>query len=158
MSDLKPASQRVQDEADKLGLLITVKQLTDSTRTADDAAKACDCTVAQIVKSLVFRGKESNEPVLLLVSGNNRVNEKKAADYAGEKLHRPNAEYVREITGFAIGGIPPFAHTAPLRTFIDQDLLQHEVVWAAAGTPNSVFAVEPKSLANAVGAQIVSVA
>lgn len=158
MSDLKPASQRVQDEADKLGLLITVKQLTDSTRTADEAAEACGCTVAQIVKSLVFRGKESNEPVLLLVSGNNRVNEKKAADYAGEKLQRPDAEYVREITGFAIGGIPPFAHTAPLRTFIDQDLLQHEVVWAAAGTPNSVFAVEPKSLANAVGAQIVSVA
>ncbi|MEM7747519.1 MAG: YbaK/EbsC family protein [Pseudomonadota bacterium] len=157
MSDLKPASQRVQDQADKLGLLITVKQLTDSTRTADEAAEACGCTVAQIVKSLVFRGKESNEPVLLLVSGNNRVNEKKAADYAGEKLQRPDAEYVREITGFTIGGIPPFAHTAPLRTFIDQDLLQHEVVWAAAGTPNSVFAVEPKSLANAVGAQIVSV-
>ncbi|MEM9355791.1 MAG: YbaK/EbsC family protein [Pseudomonadota bacterium] len=110
MSDLKPASQRVQDEADKLGLKITVKQLTESTRTAEDAAKACSCTVAQIVKSLVFRGKQSNDPVLLLVSGDNRVNEKKAAAYAGEKLQRPDAGYVRDITGFAIGGIPPFAH------------------------------------------------
>ena len=156
MADLKSASQRVQDEADKLGLTITVKQLSDSTRTAEDAAKACNCAVGQIVKSLIFQGRDSHDPILLLVSGDNRVNEKGATAYTGEKLKRPDAQYVRDVTGFAIGGIPPFAHATGLRTYIDKDLLKYDVVWAAAGTPNSVFSVSPRELSDRTGAQVVS--
>lgn len=157
MADLKSASQRVQDAADQLGLSIMVKQLDASTRTAEEAAQACDCAVGQIVKSLVFRGRDSDTPILLLVSGDNRVNEKGTVAYTGEKVKRPDANYVRDVTGFAIGGIPPFAHATALRTYIDQDLLRFDVVWAAAGTPNSVFSVHPGDLATAVKAQIVDV-
>ena len=157
MADLKSASQRVQEEADRLGLTIAVKQLAESTRTAGEAAQACNCAVGQIVKSLVFCGKDSQTPILMLVSGGNRVNEKGAVAYTGEKLKRPDANYVRNATGFAIGGIPPFAHTTALRTYIDQDLLQFDVVWAAAGTPNSIFSVHPGKLATAVAAQVVDV-
>ena len=158
MADMKPASRQVQDAAANLSLEITILTMADSTKTAEDAATACDCTVGQIVKSLVFRGAESGNPVLLLVSGSNRVNEKKARRFAGEKLSRPDAAYVREATGFAIGGIPPFAHARPLATYIDRDLLQYDVVWAAAGTPNSVFSVDPNALAQATGATVVEVA
>ena len=157
MADMKQASQQVQDAAADLSLEIKVLTMADSTRTAEDAAAACDCTVGQIVKSLVFRGAESGDPVLLLVSGSNRVNEKKAGQFIGEKLSRPDATYVREATGFAIGGIPPFAPARPLTTYIDRDLLQYDVVWAAAGTPNSVFSVEPNALAQATGATVVDV-
>lgn len=156
LADLKSSSQRVQDKANALGLSIMVKELDQSTRTAEEAASACGCAVAQIVKSLVFRGQDSQTPILLLVSGQNRVNEKQAAEYAGEKLERPDAQYVRDITGYAIGGIPPFAHATALRTFIDADLLQFDIVWAAAGTPNSVFSVSPRELSDRTGAQIVS--
>ena len=131
--------------------------MADSTRTAEEAADACDCTVGQIVKSLIFRGSETGDPVLLLVSGSNRVNEKKARQFTGEKLSRPDATYVREVTGFAIGGIPPFGHASPLATYVDRDLLQYDVVWAAAGTPNSVFSVDPNALVGATGATVVDV-
>ena len=156
LADLKSSSQRVQNAANALGLSITVKQLDQSTRTAEEAASACGCAVAQIVKSLVFRGKDTETPILLLVSGQNRVNEKQAAVYAGEKLERPDAHYVRNVTGYAIGGIPPFAHETALKTFIDADLLQFDIVWAAAGTPNSVFSVCPRELSDRTGAQVVS--
>ena len=156
LADLKSSSQRVQDKANALGLSIMVKELDQSTRTAEEAASACGCAVAQIVKSLVFRGQDSQTPILLLVSGQNRVNEKQAAEYAREKLERPDAQYVRDITGYAIGGIPPFAHATTLRTFIDADLLQFDIVWAAAGTPNSVFSVSPHELSDRTGAQIVN--
>ena len=157
MADMKPASRQVQDAAANLSLEISILTMADSTKTAEDAATACECTVGQIVKSLVFRGAESGDPVLLLVSGSNRVNEKKARDFTGEKLSRPDAAYVRETTGFAIGGIPPFAHARRLATYIDRDLLQYDVVWAAAGTPNSVFSVDPNALAQATGATVVDV-
>ena len=157
MADLKQASQQVRDAAANLNLDIEVVTMADSTRTAEEAAAACRCTVGQIVKSLVFRGADSGDPVLLLVSGSNRVNEKKARRFTGEKLSRPDAAYVRTATGFAIGGIPPFAHARPLATYIDRDLLQYDVVWAAAGTPNSVFSVDPNALARATGASVVDV-
>ena len=155
MTKLKDAALRVQAAADQLGLSIAVKEMAASTRTAEDAAAACECTVGQIVKSLVFRGAQSGQPILLLVCGANRVNEKRAIEFAGEKLKRPDAAYVRETTGYAIGGIPPFAHATPLTTFIDRDLLQFDIVWAAAGTPNSLFAVAPAELAQATGAKVV---
>ena len=157
MATLKGAAQRVQDRADSLGLEITVKEMAASTRTAEEAAAACACTLGQIVKSLVFRGRDTGKPILLLVSGTNRVNEKRATTYTGERLTRPDAAYVRDVTGFVIGGIPPFGHTQSLATYIDRDLLAFDQVWAAAGTPNCLFSVSPRDLAEAVSATIVDV-
>jgi prolyl-tRNA editing enzyme YbaK/EbsC (Cys-tRNA(Pro) deacylase) len=152
---LPPSAQKVQNEARSLGLSITVVEMADSTRTAEDAAAACGCEVAQIVKSLIFRGETSGKPYLMLVSGTNRLNEKKVAKSIGEGLTRPDAAYVRDVTGFAIGGVPPFGHTSPMEVYIDEDLLRFETVWAAAGTPRAVFAVAPGALADAVGAKVI---
>ena len=157
MTLMKPANQRVIDAARAAGLAIEIKTHAQSTRTAEEAAAACGCQVSQIVKSLVFQGKASGAAILLLVSGANRVNEKAVATVIGETLKRPDAHYVRSLTGFAIGGIPPLGHASPLKTFIDQDLLAHPLVWAAAGTPESVFAVDPKALAVATGASTIVV-
>jgi prolyl-tRNA editing enzyme YbaK/EbsC (Cys-tRNA(Pro) deacylase) len=126
-------------------------------RTAGEAAAACGCDVAQIVKSLVFAGKASGAPYLLLVSGKNRVDEKAVAAVIGEALTRPDAQKVREWTGFAIGGVPPFGHATILPTFVDEELLRHDLVWAAAGTPSALFSVAPKALAQAVGGKVVRV-
>ncbi|MCC5976994.1 MAG: YbaK/EbsC family protein [Salinarimonas sp.] len=158
MSDSLPeASRRVAAAADALGLAIDIRLMPDSTRTAQDAASACGCSVGQIVKSLVFTGAQSGRDVLLLVSGDNRVDEAGVAAHLGEALERPRGAHVRKVTGFAIGGIPPFGHESPLAAYIDEDLLRHDVVWAAAGTPNAVFSVDPKALQLATGAQVISV-
>ena len=157
MNTLPAAAARVQAVADSLGLAIAVQSMPDSTRTAAEAAAACGCGVGQIVKSLVFQGKDTGRPLLLLVSGANRVDEKGVAVTVGEQLVRPDAGFVRTVTGFAIGGIPPFGHATPLATWIDEDLLQYEVVWAAAGTPNAVFAVDPAQLRAAVAATVLRV-
>jgi prolyl-tRNA editing enzyme YbaK/EbsC (Cys-tRNA(Pro) deacylase) len=156
-SNLKPAARRVQEGARALGLDITVREMPQSTRTAEEAAAACGCEVAQIVKSLVFRGKSTGRPYLLLVSGANRVNEKAVAGILGEPLVRPDAQYVREVTGYAIGGIPPLAHSSPLATYMDEHLLAFRVVWAAAGTPECVFAVQPGDLRDKTGARVIRV-
>lgn len=152
MAVLKEAAQRVQVAADSAGLAVTVREMSQSTRTAEEAAAACGCGVGQIVKSLVFRGKTSGKPYLLLVSGANRVDEKAVAKSIGEALARPDAQYVRDITGFAIGGIPPLGHKEPLATYLDEDLLAFDQVFAAAGTPESIFAVDPAALLRATGA------
>jgi prolyl-tRNA editing enzyme YbaK/EbsC (Cys-tRNA(Pro) deacylase) len=123
-----------------------------STRTAAEAAAACGVTVGQIVKSLVFVGATSGKPYLLLVSGSNRVNEQGVARHLGEKLTRPDAQAVRALTGYAIGGIPPFGHATRLATYMDRDLLQYDVIWAAAGTPKAVFRTAPARLRAATGA------
>ncbi|MCL4766041.1 MAG: YbaK/EbsC family protein [Hyphomicrobiaceae bacterium] len=128
-----------------------------STRTAEEAAAACGCAVGQIVKSLVFRGKESGRPYLLLVSGGNRVNEKAVARIVGEPLQRPDAQYVRDVTGFAIGGIPPVGHDTRLATYMDRDLLGYVTVWAAAGTPECVFPVAPADLRDKAGADVIDI-
>lgn len=154
---LKPAAQRVETAAHALGLNVQVRSMDQSTRTAEEAAAACGCSVGQIVKSLVFRGKDSGRPYLLLVSGSNRVNEKAVAEVLGEALVRPDAQYVRDITGYAIGGIPPVGHTTPITTYLDQDLLAYEIVWAAAGTPESVFSVSPAELRDKAGAMVMKV-
>jgi prolyl-tRNA editing enzyme YbaK/EbsC (Cys-tRNA(Pro) deacylase) len=154
---LPASAQRVRDEARRLGLDATIMEMAASTRTAPDAAAACGCEVAQIVKSLVFRGAESGKPYLMLVSGSNRLNETGVAAILGEVLTRPDADYVREVTGFAIGGVPPFAHASPMQVFIDEDLVRFETVWAAAGTPRAVFAVSPSALVKALGAKVIKV-
>jgi prolyl-tRNA editing enzyme YbaK/EbsC (Cys-tRNA(Pro) deacylase) len=157
MSNRESANQRVAAAAAAAGLAIEIKEMAQSTRTAEEAAAACGCDVGQIVKSLVFRGRDSATPYLLLVSGANRVNEKDVARHLGEKLRRPDADDVRNLTGYAIGGIPPLGHKEPLKTFIDEDLLAFDVVWAAAGTPVSVFAVAPQQLVVAVGGEVIGV-
>ncbi len=157
MSELPPSAQKVQDAALALGLAIAVRKMAMPTRTAEEAAAACGVTVGQIVKSLVFMGATSGKPYLLLVSGTNRVNEKGVARHLGEKLKRPNADAVRALTGFAIGGIPPFGHASALATYMDRDLLAYDVIWAAAGTPNAVFRTEPDALRDATGAVVIEV-
>lgn len=154
---LPPAAQKIQAAAERLGLTIAVREMPQSTRTAEEAAAACGCAVAQIVKSLVFAGRDSETPYLLLVSGQNRVNETAVAAVIGEALKRPDAQRVRDWTGFAIGGIPPFGHATPMVTFMDRDLLAYDHVWAAAGTPSAVFSVGPHALAEAVAACIIGV-
>jgi len=156
MDILPESAQRVADAARRLGLDIAIRLMTRPTRTADEAAVACGTTAAQIVKSLIFEGKESGRPLLLLVSGKNRVDEKAVGARLGETLTRPDAQRVREITGYAIGGIPPLGHASEMAAYIDPDLLVFPTVWAAAGTPNSIFEVDPNLLAKAARAAPLS--
>ena len=135
-----------------------VMELPASTRTAVEAAQAVGCSVGQIVKSLIFKGRESGRPLLLLVSGSNRVDMEKAAAAIGEALDKADADFVRQHTGFAIGGVPPVGHTEALDTFIDVDLLQYSEVWAAAGTPNAVFCISPADLERVTGGRVVRIA
>jgi prolyl-tRNA editing enzyme YbaK/EbsC (Cys-tRNA(Pro) deacylase) len=147
----------VRSAAEAAGLSIAIREMPQSTRTAADAAAACGTSVAQIVKSLIFRKAESGEPVLILVSGQNRVDEKAVKAEIGEALKRMDADDVRALTGFAIGGVAPLGSLTPLQTFIDADLLAFETVWAAAGAPYAVFEVRPKVLAEATGAKVIAV-
>ena len=137
-----PSALKVQAA---LGPRFTVLEFDASTRTAEDAAEAIGCTVAQIAKSLVFRA-ESGRSVLIVASGVNRVDEKKAAAVLGERIFRADAEFVREATGFAIGGVPPVAHGTRPVVLIDEGLMGFEDIWAAAGTPNAVFRLTPADL------------
>lgn len=145
-SPLKPSAQRVQDALHARGLTNQVVELPDSTRTAAEAAAAAGCTVGQIAKSLVFAGRTSGRALLVIASGSNRVDEKRLAVLVGEKITRPNADFVRDQTGFVIGGVPPIGHTQALRTFIDEDLLGYDEIWAAAGHPNAIFRLTPAEL------------
>jgi prolyl-tRNA editing enzyme YbaK/EbsC (Cys-tRNA(Pro) deacylase) len=145
-SKLNTAAQKVQDALREVGVECVVREMPASTRTAQDAAQAIGCQVGQIVKSLVFLGKDSRKPYLLLVSGANRVDEKKIAPLLGEAIEKADADFVRQQTGFAIGGVPPLAHTQPLDTLIDEDLMVFDEIWAAAGTPNAVFRLTPAEL------------
>lgn len=148
---------RVQEAARQLGLDITIQHMPDSTRTAGEAASACGCDVAQIVKSLIFEGSDSRELKLLLVSGANMVDLEKAAGQIGEPLVRADAKRIRDQTGFAIGGVSPIGHLTPVDTFIDTDLLSHSEIWAAAGAPNAVFAIDPRRLVEMTAARKISV-
>ena len=148
----------MQESLRALGLPDAVRELGDSTRTAPEAAAAVGCELGAIVKSLVMRGASSHEPALVLVSGANRADEGLLTAALGEEIERPDAAYVREVTGYSIGGIPPVGHPAPLRTLLDEDLLRFEVVWAAAGHPHAVFPIAPSVLAEAAGATVIRLA
>ena len=134
-----------------LGDRFTVLEFDASTRTSEEAAAAIGCAVEQIAKSLVFRSA-SGKPVLVIASGVNRVDEKKAAALVGEKISRADPEFVRESTGFAIGGVPPLGHDRELPTIVDESLRRFEYVWCAAGTPNAVFEVRLDDLLAALPA------
>lgn len=156
---LNASAQKVQDALDARGYThCRVVEMPDSTRTAAEAAAAIGCTVAQIAKSLVFRGAESGDPVLVIASGTNRVDPQRLAALLGEPVEKPDADYVRERTGFVIGGVPPLGHSEPLRTFIDRDLLAFDDIWAAAGTPRAVFRLSPDDLVSMTGGEVAEIA
>lgn len=140
-----------------LGARFTVMEFEATTRTAADAAAAIGCTAAQIAKSLVFRAA-SGRPVLIIASGANQVDEKRAAAVIGEKLGRADADFVREQTGFAIGGVPPVGHRNAPVTLIDEDLTGLGEIWAAAGTPNAVFRLTPADLISLTGGTVAPLA
>lgn len=151
MSNLPSSAQRVVDAATNHGLTLQISEYPDGTRTANDAAAAVGCEVGQIVKSLIF--SVDGELVLALTSGSNRVDTAKlTAAAGGHGCDRADADQVREVTGYAIGGVPPFGHAQPVRSFFDPALDQFETVWAAAGTPRHVFAISPAELLAATGA------
>lgn len=154
---LSSSAQRVQDVLRAKGYSLTVIEFTESTRTAQEAAARVGVEVGQIVKSLIFRTAESGRPILVLTSGANRVNEQKLASYVGEPVVRADAEFVRAVTGFAIGGVPPVGHLQSMETYIDRHLLQYEKIWAAAGTPNAVFELTPRDLQAMTGGKVVDV-
>jgi prolyl-tRNA editing enzyme YbaK/EbsC (Cys-tRNA(Pro) deacylase) len=158
MSELSRGSVRVAEELRRLAVATEVKEMPESTRSAAEAAAALGCDVAQIVKSLIFRSIVGDEAILVLVSGADRVDEARLAEVLGEQVERASAEFVRARTGYAIGGVPPVGHTQPIATYLDEHLLEHAVVWAAAGTPRSVFSIRPADLLRATSAQTVAVA
>lgn len=153
---LKPAAQRVDDLLAAKGLGGRVVEFPESTRSSAEAALAIGCAVAQIAKSLVFRAA-SGRPVLVMASGVNRVDEKKIATAIGQKIGKADADYVRSRTGYAIGGVAPLGHAEPPIVLIDGDLLAHDPIWAAAGTPNAVFRLSADELVRLSGGTVANV-
>jgi prolyl-tRNA editing enzyme YbaK/EbsC (Cys-tRNA(Pro) deacylase) len=154
---LSPGAQKVQDFLRGLGLGNNVVELQATTRTSAEAAQAVGCRVEQIAKSIVFQGKETHRPVLVIASGPNRVNEKRIEELISEPLGKADADYVREKTGFVIGGVPPVGHLEKPEIFIDEDLLQYEEIWAAAGSQNAVFQLTPSDLVKMTGGRVISI-
>jgi len=145
---------RVRAAAAEAGLEIEVRRMGASTRTAEEAAAQCGCGVGQIVKSLVFGGEESGRLYLFLLPGTKRLDGDKAARLAGEGLARAEPRTVREVTGFAIGGVAPIGHLVEVPTYADRELLSHDRVWAAAGAHDAVFSAEPGALIVAARAEV----
>jgi prolyl-tRNA editing enzyme YbaK/EbsC (Cys-tRNA(Pro) deacylase) len=158
---MHPSAERVQNTLRDLGFQGNVFEMESSTRTAVEAAQAASCEVGQIVKSLVFMlqlpGETQGKPVLVLVSGINRVHEKHLGRLLGGILLRADADFVREVSGYAIGGIPPVGHKNPIATYIDEDLLLFPTIWAAAGTPNAIFQITPAQLVDISKGQVLCV-
>ena len=152
---LTAAAQRVQEALAAAGVDCRVVELPESTRSAAEAARTIGCGVEQIAKSLVFRGRSTDRPFLAIVSGVNRVDEVKLGAIVGEPLGKADADYVRQRTGYAIGGVPPVGHAESLVCVIDEDLLQYEEIWAAAGTPRAVFRLTPAELLRITGGRVV---
>jgi len=150
-----PSALKVQAA---LGERFQVMEFDASTRTAADAAAAIGCEVAEIAKSLIFRGAKSGRAILIIASGVDRVDEKKAAATVGEPIARADADFVREATGFAIGGVPPVGHKTQPIVLIEERLMGFAEIWAAAGTPNAVFRLTPSDLVQLTGGRTVAVA
>jgi len=150
--------ERVRRAAEAAGLEIEIRRMGKSTRTAEEAAQQCGCSVAQIVKSLIFQGTADGRLFLFLLSGVNRLDLDKAANLAGQPLKRADPRHIRDETGFAIGGVSPIGYEKKLPTFADESLLQHDVVWAAAGAHDAVFSAKPAALLEAAGARVADIA
>jgi len=154
---LSASAQKVQAALDALGFTLQVVQLPQTTRTSAEAAQAVGCEVGQIAKSLIFRAKRTHKPIMVIASGANRVNEKQIGELVGEPIEKPDADFVREKTGFVIGGVPPLGHAEKLDVFVDEDLLQYETIWAAAGNPNAVFKLTPADLVKMSDGRVAAV-
>jgi len=157
MSPASESVQRVQAALKALGRGHEIVDLGQSARTAADAARAVGCQVDQIVKSLVFRLRESGRALLVVTSGAHRVDEHRVAAVVGEPIERADADFVRAETGFAIGGVAPLAHAKPIVTLIDEHLMGWDAIWAAAGHPNTVFRLTPDDLVAMTGGRVVTV-
>ena len=157
MGKANSSIQRVQFELNSLGINTEIKELPASTRTALEAARAVGCQVGQIVKSLVFQGITSQKPLLILTSGSNQVDENLVAEITGENIKFASVNFVQEETGFAIGGVSPFGLKKKITTYIDEDLLQHPLIWAAAGSHHAVFCIQPDSLVKAINGKVITV-
>ncbi|GMV32458.1 MAG: prolyl-tRNA editing protein [Chloroflexi bacterium] len=157
MSTLSPSAQKIQNLLKELGYGYVVIEHAESTRTAQEAADRAGCELGQIVKSLIFKGKTSGKPILVLASGPNRVNEKRIEEYAGEPIGKADADFVRAVTGFAIGGVPPIGHAQQMETYLDQDFFNYQTIWAAAGTPNAIFELKTDDLQKMTGGKAVSI-
>ncbi len=145
-SELSNSAKRVQDFFTSRGFAFEVKELPGSTRTAQEAADSIGCTVSQIAKSIIFKEKKTNRPILVIASGSNLVDVKKVQQSTGIVLGKADGNFVKEKVGFAIGGVPPAGHNVPLETLLDVDLKKYETIWAAAGTPFAVFKLKPVDL------------
>jgi prolyl-tRNA editing enzyme YbaK/EbsC (Cys-tRNA(Pro) deacylase) len=129
----------------------------ESTRTSQEAADRAGCSLGQITKSMIFKGKTTSKPILVLTSGANRVDETRISQYAGEPIARADPDFVRTVTSFAIGGVPPIGHAQPMETYLDEDLMQYDTIWAAAGTPNAIFELTPLQLRAMTGGTVAQV-
>ncbi len=156
-NSLSPSVQKVQNALKALGFSNDVMELESTTRTSAEAAQAVGCRVEQIAKSILFKSKQTDMPILVIASGPNRVNEKRIEAFISEPLGKADADYVRKHTGFVIGGVPPIGHLEKLDIFIDEDLLKYEEIWAAAGSPNALFRLTPSDLIQMTGGRIVSI-
>ncbi|CAM2007852.1 YbaK/EbsC family protein [Acanthopleuribacter pedis] len=154
---MQASAEKVQSALTTMGFSCEVRELPGSTRTAAEAAETIGCQVAQIVKSLIFQGKESGDAYYVAVSGENRVHEKRLGRLIGEKIRKADADFTREATGFAIGGIPPVGHAQELKAFVDEDLWQYDLLWAAAGTPFAVFSLTADELKQMCAGTVVKV-
>jgi prolyl-tRNA editing enzyme YbaK/EbsC (Cys-tRNA(Pro) deacylase) len=154
---LSASAAKVQDVIRSLGFANTVIELAIPVRTAADAAAAVGCEVRQIVKSIIFRAPQSDRGVLVLTSGANRVDEARITEQLGEPIGKADPAFVRERTGYAIGGVPPLGHATPFVTFLDEDLLALSELWAAAGHPNSLFRLTPDELTRMTGGRVMRV-
>lgn len=157
MPTLSPTAQKFQHLLNELGYAYTVIEHAESTRTAQEAADRAGCELGQIVKSLIFKGKDSGRPILVLASGPNRVNEKQIGEYVGESIGKADADFVRTTTGFAIGGVPPVGHAQAMETYLDEDFLKYNTIWAAAGTPNAIFELRTEDLQKMTNGKTVKV-
>ena len=157
MSTLSSSAQRVSDFLESKGHSLKVTELPDTTRTAQDAANALNCKVAQIAKSIIFKDENDN-PILVIASGSNLIDVDKIMKLTGLKLFKANGKFVKNSTGYAIGGIPPVAHTQKIKTFLDPDLKQYDLIWAAAGTPHAVFSLTTEELAQLTQGEYIELA
>lgn len=144
--ELKGSALKVQDELERMGVALQVVELPQTTRTAQNAADAIGCEIGQIVKSIIMRTKLSSRALSVLTSGANQVDERIIEQWIDEPIEMARPDFVKEVTGFSIGGVAPVGHLNPIITLIDEDLLSYAEIWAAAGTPNAVFRLTPLEL------------
>ena len=154
---MNTSALKVQEYLRGIGVEAQIMEMPATTRTAKEAADGIGCSVAQIAKSIVFRATTSGQAILVIASGVHRVNERRLAELVGEPIEKASADFVREATGFVIGGVPPAGHRNPIKTWIDRDLLQFEMIWAAAGTPFAVFSIAPERLQAISGGVVESI-